>query len=146
VTSNERSVEIRLAALDTIHRYAHCYDAGDFAALAELFTPDATFAVTPAASFLPEPLRGRQALVASFSGRYAAVAEAGIVRKHVCTNTVFDAVSAEAVRTRTYLTTTDIGPDGPALANTGVYHDVLVPADGGSWLIAERHLALDVSI
>jgi hypothetical protein len=137
---------IRLAVQDCISWFAVLFDGGRFDALAELFAADAIFDVSPAPAFLPVPLHGRDAIIASISARHAQTTGTGTVHQHVSTNTVFDELTAERCATRTYLTSLGAAPGSPPrLLTIGTYHDVFRP-EGGRWCFAERRLRTETAI
>jgi hypothetical protein len=137
---------VRLAVQDCINWYAMLFDRGQFDELAELFAPDAIFDVSPAPSFLPVPLHGRDEIIRNISARHAQTTATGAVHQHVSTNTVFDELTAARCATRTYLTSLGATPDSPArLLTIGTYHDVFRP-DGDRWLFAERRLRTETAI
>jgi hypothetical protein len=138
--------KIRLAVQDCISRYAVLFDAGRFDELAELFTDDAVFDISPDPSFMTVPLRGRAQIMDNISQRHEEVAARGEIHQHVCTNTIFDLVSDSRCDTQTYLTTIAGGPEIPPRVQTfGVYHDTLEP-HGDGWRFAKRHVKMRTEI
>ena len=121
-----------------ITQFALLNDAADWAAVAQMFTPDASF-VRPAGG---DPIVGRAAIRAAFESRPP--------RKscHMITNIVVDVLSEQDATARCTL----LLYAGPADATTaappgliGGFRDKLVrTADG--WLFAERIGFLDLKV
>jgi 3-phenylpropionate/cinnamic acid dioxygenase small subunit len=122
-----------------LYRYAECIDAGDFAAVADLFAhAEITVEGTPGAT------RGRrdvQALYESTTRRY----EDGTPRtKHVVTNPLVEVdEGAGTASCRSYFTVfqqTGKLPLQPIIA--GRYRDAFERV-GGAWRFRARHMILD---
>lgn len=121
-----------------ITRFALLNDAGDWAAVAEMFTADGRF-VRPAGG---DPVLGREAIRASFESRPP--------RKscHLITNIVVDVTSPESADARcTLLLYTapagEAAAVGPALI--GGFRDKLIKT-GDGWRFAERVGFLDLKV
>jgi hypothetical protein len=139
-------LHIRAAIHDCINRYAMLFDTGQFDELAQLFTPDAVFDVSPAPKFMGVPLEGRGEIIENLARRYTEVAARGDRHQHVCTNTVFDELLENRCVTRTYLTSVAAGTTASAhVATFGTYHDVF-RLEGDRWMFAERRLLTSTEI
>ena len=116
-------------------------DAGDYQAMAALFTPDGRFARPSAPD---KPVIGRDALVAQFEARPAQV------RRHLAVNTVITVESAESATGESYVVlytapapaegATGVPKADPAQL-VGTFHDRFVKLDG-EWLFADRRGSL----
>lgn len=133
----------RLAILDLLHRYGHCYDEGDFDALERCFAEDATFAISGGIGGMPAVMTGRAEIRERMEARRAATA--GAQRRHLITNVIMDADGEDTVRAASYLLLGSTEDGQLHLPVTGRYTDVLV-RQGGGWAIAERTLAMDGTI
>ncbi len=119
-------------------RFALLNDAGDWDAVAAMFTEDAKF-IRPAGG---DPVVGRAAIHASFASRPA--------RKscHLITNIVVDVISADEATSRCTLLLF-AAPAGETTAASpaliGGFHDKLVRTPDG-WRFAERAGFLDLKV
>ena len=119
-------------------RFALLNDAGDWVAVADMFTEDARF-VRPAGG---DPVIGRKAIHESFASRPA--------RKscHLITNIVVDVTSADEATSRCTLLLY-AAPAGESSAASpaliGGFNDRLVRTPGG-WRFAERVGFLDLKV
>lgn len=137
------SADDRLAILEAIQRYSHAIDARDVEAYTALFAASGVFEVTSSAR--PEPFiraMGQEGIRAWITETMARWGDAQ-TRHHQCC-TIFEALSADAARTRTMLLETRVRPGErtPAPHTQGVYTDQWVREAGG-WRIARRALRLD---
>lgn len=124
----------RLAVIDVIHRWSHVVDDGAAEDLHLVVTDDAALAIAPARE--GEVLcQGPAAIAEHLAGIAAA---SGLqLRRHV-RNTVFDEITADHVRTRSYYLITGVPDAGMAKPiAAGVYEDELVRTPAG-WRIARR--------
>jgi ketosteroid isomerase-like protein len=115
-------------------------DAGDFAALATMFTEDGVYQ-RPSGG---DPIVGRAQILASYKARPPRLA------RHVVANVLVDVVSADEARCRsTLLLYTGEPGEQPAKAAApallGGFEDRLVRQDG-KWLFAERRGWVDLKI
>jgi 3-phenylpropionate/cinnamic acid dioxygenase small subunit len=119
-------------------RFALLNDAGDWDAVAAMFTEDAKF-IRPAGG---DPVVGRAAIHASFASRPA--------RKscHLITNIVVDVISADEATSRCTMLLY-AAPAGESAAASpaliGGFHDKLVRSSEG-WRFAERTGFLDLKV
>lgn len=133
----------RLAATDTLHRYGHAYDGGDFDMLGDCFTVDATFTIATTVGSMPSAMHGRQEIVSSMRRRREETQPAQ--RRHLISNVILDPTdSPDRLRARCYLLAAST-ESRLSLLSTGTYDDVLARTDEG-WQIAERILTLDNTI
>lgn len=133
----------RLAILDLMARYAHCYDEGDVASLAPLFTSGAVFRFDPPIPGFPDRLEGGDSIVAAMQERYAATRPAQ--RRHIITNVLIDPDGPDRAQVASYLLLGSTVDGGLSLPVTGRYADVVV-RDEGSWRFADRVLRLDATL
>jgi 3-phenylpropionate/cinnamic acid dioxygenase small subunit len=132
----------RLEILDVIAKYAVHMDEGEFEALEPLFAEDAVFDVSPDPEIVPNPLRGRDAIIDALRARHELV-QKDSQHRHVMTNTAFDELDGDRARTRTFLTVLSAPHTGGVnVRGCGLYSDVLERRDG-RWVIAERKVMLD---
>lgn len=130
----------RLAVMDTLHRYGHAYDEGDFAELGRCFAPDASFTIGGAIGDMPSQMQGRDQIVEHMQSRRRVTAAAQ--RRHLITNVVLDPDGPDRIRARSYLLLGSTEDGALRLPTTGRYADALV-RDGERWVIIERTLRLD---
>ena len=123
---------------DTIARYAHCVDGGQFDDLVELFMPDGVLEIEG-----QPPHRGRDAILAFVTGTgqdLAADTGAPRIRHHV-DNVVIELDGPERARARCYfLAVTDGGLD-----HWGRYRDEL-ERSGDRWRFARRRVHTDGAV
>jgi uncharacterized protein (TIGR02246 family) len=116
-----------------LYAYAYAYDSKDCASFAKLFTTDAVFN-------LAEPMKatGRDAILQSCRARQKSVV-GNIKTHHYMTNIIFDQLTANQAKTRTYCVITWQKPGDltPSTQYAFTYRDVIVKKDG-SWLFKER--------
>ena len=134
----------RIEINDVLVQYAVHMDAGDFDALAAIFSEGATYDIAPDPGIVPVPARGRAAIRKILSDRYAEVSKTA-QRRHLITNVSVDKLAGDQASARCFLTVLTIPKSGgPAeLRGTGVYFDKLSRV-GGNWRITDRLLVLDV--
>ena len=125
-----------------IHHYAMLNDAGDFAAMAEMFTEDGVFARPSQGEVL---IRGKAAILAAYASRPPRFT------RHLITSVVVTVEDEDNARAHSYLTlhTGQAGEGFPRPAEPayliGDFRDRFVRA-GGAWKFSERlgSLALKV--
>jgi ketosteroid isomerase-like protein len=111
----------------TIAEYCHRVDDGEFAALVDLFTPDAELV------YGALTMQGSDALLQFFSERQARPEQRG---RHLTLNTVVDVHDDIAHAVSDYLQL--MAPDGaPVPARAGRYRDEFV-RDGDRWRFRRR--------
>jgi ketosteroid isomerase-like protein len=116
---NDPAVADELAIRRTIAEYCHRVDDGEFAALVDLFTPDAELVFGALA------MQGSDALLQFFSERQARPEQRG---RHLTLNTVVDVGEMTAYAVSDYLQL--MAPDGvPVPVRAGRYRDELVRED-----------------
>lgn len=130
----------RLAAIDTLHRYGHAYDQGDFEMLGRCFTDDAIFTIDGGIGDMPTQMHGRDEIIATMQARRKVTAQAQ--RRHIISNVILDPDGSDRVLSASYLLLGSTQDGALQLPTTGRYSDVLA-RDGDHWAIAERTLRLD---
>lgn len=133
----------RVAIVDTLHRYGHCYDEGDFEGLGACFADDATFTIGGGIAGMPATMRGRSEILSRMTARREATA--GSQRRHIITNVILDDDGEGRVRAASYLLLGSTEDGELRLPVTGRYVDVLV-RDGSRWVIVDRTLTMDGQI
>ena len=114
-------------------------DSGEIEAWADGFTPDATFSV-PAR---PQPVRGREALVASIHKSHAHMVEAGDTLRHWHGMVDVREQPDGTVLARSYSIVIRTPPGGaPVYHRVGTCRDVLRRV-GGDWYVAARDTTRD---
>jgi hypothetical protein len=132
----------RLLIAEVIFRYSLHYDEGELDSFEALFAQEAELDIDPPPAFMAVPLRGRGAIGAAMRARYAVVSQTA-TRRHVISNVVFDELSPEKARSRSFLTVLSANHGGGLeLMGSGVYHDEFVKREG-RWLFMTRRLKLD---
>jgi SnoaL-like domain len=125
-----------------IHHYALLNDAGDFPAMAQLFTADGAFARPTDAATL---IRGREAILAMYLSRPPRFT------RHMITSVVISAQDADNATGHSYLSlhTAQAGGTPPAPADPtyliGAFHDRFAREDG-VWKFAERRGSLALKV
>ena len=125
---------------DTIARYAHHVDDGEFEALSRLFTADGEFTIDRFDES-PNRLRGRQQ-IAEYLARSAEERTRdplrGPYRRHHVSSTLVDVETSTRARATSYFVAVMAhGPD-----HWGRYVDVF-HLDDGRWRFAKRHVHVD---
>jgi len=133
----------RAAIHDLVAGYSHCYDSGDFEALGQLFTEDASLTFTPQPEGFPPSVTTRARIVVAMGALYRHSNEArGAHQRHLTSNVVITRIDATTAEVRSLLAVTFAFDDGRfELGRTGAYTDLL-EKDGERWRIASRHLWL----
>jgi uncharacterized protein (TIGR02246 family) len=116
-----------------LYAYAYAYDSKDCASFANLFTTDAVFNV------MGLKANGRDAILQGCIDRQKNVV-GNIKTRHNMTNIVFDEVTTNQAKTRTYvvLTWQKPGDMAPSVVAAGTYTDLIVKQGDGRWLFKER--------
>jgi len=126
---------------NALYRWAWAYDESDLEGFLDSLTEDARVTVEVAGGEIVGPMEGRDAIREFFGGRLAVRTQR---RRHVTTNVIIEAESADEARTRSYLTLIQFADGIPNVISTGWYRDRLVKRDG-TWRIHDRHAFLEVS-
>lgn len=126
--------------LDTIARYAHHVDDGEFEALSRLFTADGEFTIDRFDEPL-NPLRGRRQIV-EYLARSAEERSRdplrGPYRRHHVSSTLIDVETSTRARATSYFVAVMVhGVD-----HWGRYVDAF-ELDDGRWRFANRHVHVD---
>jgi hypothetical protein len=120
---------------ETMARYHHCGDSGNFTDMAALFAVDGVLEIKG-----EQTVAGRAAIVEFLTGLnrdVVAMSEVPMLR-HYSTNVTITVVSAEeATAASAFLVLAETGLD-----HWGRYRDRLIPADGG-WRFAHRLVRTD---
>jgi 3-phenylpropionate/cinnamic acid dioxygenase small subunit len=118
-----------------LYAYAYAYDSKDCVAWANLFATDAIFS-------WETKVTGRDAILQGCIARQKNVV-GNIKTHHNMTNIVFDELTPNEAKTRTYvvLTWQKPGDKTPSTQGVGTYRDVIVKQDG-RWLFKERDLLM----
>lgn len=133
----------RIALTDLAARYAQAVDRRNPAALAALFTENATFVLPPALNGTagPTEIQGRSTLSDSIVG---AVAHLHSTR-HIVEQQVLDQDSATTAHGEAYCSAHHIYPRGEGYRNNRIeirYQDSFDKVDG-TWLFSRRELVVD---
>ncbi|MFB7470222.1 nuclear transport factor 2 family protein [Kitasatospora sp. NPDC056184] len=133
----------RAAIQDVIAAYSLYYDSGDFDALGDLFTEDASFTFTPAPEGFPPSVTTRERIVFAMAALYRHHTETrGAHQRHLTGNTVVVRLDGTTAEARSLLSVTFALDDGThEIGRSGSYVDLL-EKDGDRWRIASRHLWL----
>jgi ketosteroid isomerase-like protein len=117
-----------------LYAYAYAYDSKDCVRWANLFTTDAILDLGA-----DMKATGRDAILQVCVARQKNVV-GNIKTRHNMTNIVFDQLTANQAKTRTYLVLTWQKPgETPTIQSAFTYRDVIVKQDDGRWLFKERH-------
>jgi len=131
-----------------LYAYAYAYDSKDCVTWANLFTADAVFTADGVADGVagagPIKQTGRDAILQFCIARQKNVI-GKIKTRHNMTNIVFDQLTPNQAKTRTYLLLTwqKPGEMTPSAQEAGTYRDLIVKQSDGRWLFKERVLVLD---
>ena len=139
----------RVAIQEVAFAFGLFYDAGDFDALAELFTEDARYVVTPSLGPVPpaEPLPPSASPRDRILAQMAARRELNInshqaYQRHFTTNTLISSMAESRAETTSQILVIFAYSDGrQEVRRTGVYSDILRKEES-RWRIARRHLYL----
>ncbi|WP_327674471.1 nuclear transport factor 2 family protein [Kitasatospora sp. NBC_00458] len=133
----------RAAIQDVIAAYSLFYDSGDFEALGDLFTEDATFTFTPQPEGFPPAVTTRGHIVAAMAALYRHNVDVrGAHQRHLTTNTVIVRIDGTTAEARSLLSVAFAFDDGrQEPGRSGSYVDLL-EKEGRRWRIASRHLWL----
>lgn len=125
---------------DTIARYAHHVDDGEFEALSRLFTADGEF-IIDRFDERPNPMRGRRA-IAEYLARSAEERsrdpQRGPYRRHHVSSTLIEVASSTRARATSYF----VAVMAHGVDHWGRYVDTF-HLDDGRWRFAERHVHVD---
>ena len=124
----------RLAIHETLHRYCHCLDRGEWAEFARLFTDDCQLDLSQ--------MLGLYEGTAGIRQFAEVMRSAGIFMRHLVTNVVVDG-DGERARAWAYVLAITGPPGRGQQQSTGRYEDELVKRDN-RWLLRRRRLTLDV--
>lgn len=142
--SAQETALIVQACVQLIARFAQATDGADAETLAGMFVEEGVF-IRPTKP--DEPYVGRETIRQGFLAR-----PAGLVMRHLVTNTVVDAVSATEARARSYLLlytapATESGlPKANAKQMLGAFEDHIVRDTDGAWRFRERRGSLAMTI
>ncbi|MFE5587133.1 nuclear transport factor 2 family protein [Kitasatospora sp. NPDC056531] len=131
----------RAAIQDLIAAYSLYYDSGDFDALGDLFTEDATFTFTPAPEGFPPSVTTRERIVFAMAALYRHhTGTRGAHQRHLTSNTVVTRLDGTTAEARSLLAICFALDDGThEIGRSGSYVDRL-EKDGQRWRIASRHV------
>jgi len=126
-----------------IASYGLFYDSSDFGRFAALFTPDASYDITPDPDLFPLPVTGRDAIVESMAGRrHLTASTLGASPRHLSTNVLVHDLDGDQARVASFLVVCFAHPDGSyEVRRSGTYVDT-VRKTAGIWQFASRHLHL----
>jgi hypothetical protein len=135
IAENGGDMKDRIAIQEKLlYAYAYAYDSKDCVSWANLFTTDAILD-------LPRMrITGRDGILQLCIARQKNVVGA-IKTRHNMTNIVFDELTSDHAKTRTYVVLTWQKPDDPtpSIQQAFTYRDGIVKQDDGRWLFKERH-------
>lgn len=130
----------RLLVGERIARYGWAYDERDRAALAECFTADGVWEGLVMGGDRVGPVEGRDAIADFLAGFWAQQTDQ---RRHVFTNVVVDALSADRADAHAYLVLTAAHGGAMAPVTTGPYRFELAREPDGVWRIARLAAGFD---
>ena len=134
------SAEDMFAIHNLYAKYNLCSDAGDAEGYADCFSDDAVLTVEP----LGVEIRGRAALL--HHKRRDAASRDGRYRRHWNGSLMVEPGAEGTASGRCYLIAYNGEPGGlPAIADCGVYEDILGKGQDGVWRFRRRHLVMDGS-
>jgi 3-phenylpropionate/cinnamic acid dioxygenase small subunit len=140
ISTDPTAIAAELGIRDTIARYAHHVDDGDFEALADLFTEDGEFVIDRFDEPV-NPMRGRRAIAEYLTHSADARSsdpERGPYRRHHVSSMLVRLESTTTARVESYFTAVMIhGVD-----HWGRYEDNFEFV-GGRWRFAKRHVRVD---
>lgn len=115
-------------------------DRGEAEPWARTFTEDGVFGT----SVDPEPARGRAAIAAGAAEATARLAADGVVHRHWLGMLHLRPAADGGLHARSYALVIRTPKGGePVVWRSCVCEDLLVPTDGGGWLVRERHVHRD---
>ena len=125
---------------EMLANYSWMMDAGDFEALNDVFTDDASFLIHIAGADSIGPIEGREAII-EFIGN--TVSGQQDQRRHVISNQRFESHDGEEAVITATLTLNVIAKGSLEVKATGVYRAELVRADG-DWKMEGLTISLDL--
>lgn len=125
---------------NALARYALAYDDGDLDSVETTFSETAVFTMRIGDGDLVGPLNGREEIMGLFRGAHDSQSDQ---RRHITTNLLIDELDEKNVRTVSYLVITSAENGALRVLTTGKYEDEWTKA-GGDWVLARRHIALDL--
>lgn len=125
---------------NALARYALAYDDGDMDGVEATFAEQAVFTIRIGDGELVGPLEGRDEIMGLFRGAHESQSDQ---RRHITTNLLVDEIDEKNVRTVSYLLITSVADGALTILTTGKYEDEWTKA-GGEWVLAKRHIALDL--
>ena len=125
---------------DVLGRYAHAYDDRDAEGVGATFAPDGVLSLQIAGGDPLGPWEGREAIVEMMAATLATQSDQ---RRHLASTFTLDSCDGERATARSYLTLVAVADGALTVLSTGRYVDEMARVDG-AWLIARRHIALDL--
>ncbi|MGV8873170.1 MAG: nuclear transport factor 2 family protein [Rhodococcus sp. (in: high G+C Gram-positive bacteria)] len=125
---------------NTLSRYGLGYDDHHPEMIVASFTKDAVLTMKIADGDLIGPFDGIDAIMELMNGSAHSQSDQ---RRHLTTNILIDDVDATHATVIAYLTIISVADGKLTVLSTGKYEDEFVEVDG-TWLIAKRHIALDL--
>jgi uncharacterized protein (TIGR02246 family) len=130
----------RDAIAELLSHYAWTMDAGDFRALNDVFTEDASFVIHIAGADSIGPIAPRQEIVDFIGGTVEGQQDQ---RRHVISNQRYEREGQDDAVVTATLTLNVIADGSLTVQSTGVYRAAVVRQDGG-WRIREFSISLDL--
>ena len=130
----------RDAIAELMSHYAWAMDAGDFEALNDVFTEDASFVIHIAGADSVGPIAPRKEIV-DFIG--STITGQQDQRRHVVTNQRYEREGEDDAVVTTTLTLNVVADGKHTVQSTGVYRAEVVREDG-SWRIRDFTISLDL--
>lgn len=125
---------------NALARYALAYDDGDMDGVETSFGEQAVFTMRIGDGDLVGPLHGRDEIMGLFRGAHESQSDQ---RRHITTNVLVEEVDEKNVRSVSYLLITSAADGALTVLTTGKYEDEWART-GGEWVLAKRHIALDL--
>ena len=130
----------KIAIHELLSRSAYFFDLHDVDGLKGCFAEDANMLVNIADGQSFGPFEGRDAIMELMSATLTAQTD---TRRHIICNIFFESEAAKEAVVVSTLVVSSVESGEISLVTSGVYRDEVRRVDG-TWLIADRHLDLDM--
>jgi ketosteroid isomerase-like protein len=130
----------RDAIAELLSDYCWAMDAGDFRALNDVFTEDATFIIHIAGADSVGPIAPRKEIVDFIGGTIESMQDQ---RRHVVSNQRYEREGEDDAVVTSTLTLISVADGALRIVSTGIYRAEVVREDGG-WRMRDFSISLDL--
>jgi SnoaL-like domain len=140
-TADAQAID-KILCVETIHRFAFCYDEQDEPGLTDCFCAEAVLRATTAGTEDYGTYEGRDAVVAWLTAYWDRTRDQ---RRHIVTSAMVDELAEASARVTTMLLVTAAQDGTFRPVTAGVYSAVLHKESDGVWRIRRFDLGFDAS-